>query len=88
VAKHTPELPQLIVNAGGVGALVDYVNEYEGNARLLGIMTLGYIPWAGAVALVDVVAYPRCASASEEPRLQGFKHSCDQCVRDCSVIDE
>jgi hypothetical protein len=48
VAQHTSELAQLIVNAGGVGALVDYmtlyVNESEGNARLLGIMTLGYIP--------------------------------------------
>eukprot|EP01065_Artemidia_motanka_P027630 TRINITY_DN32836_c0_g1_i1.p1 TRINITY_DN32836_c0_g1~~TRINITY_DN32836_c0_g1_i1.p1 ORF type:complete len:510 (+),score=237.81 TRINITY_DN32836_c0_g1_i1:82-1611(+) len=43
VAKHTPELAQLIVNAGGVGALVDYVHETTGNARLPGIMTLGYI---------------------------------------------
>jgi hypothetical protein len=25
VAKHTPELAQLIVSNGGVGALVDYV---------------------------------------------------------------
>ena len=43
VAKHTPELAQLIVNAGGVGAMVDYVTEARGNARLPGIMTLGYI---------------------------------------------
>ena len=34
VAKHTPELAQLIVNAGGVGAMVDYVTAARGNARL------------------------------------------------------
>jgi hypothetical protein len=27
VAKHTPELAQLIVNAGGHGAVVDYLGE-------------------------------------------------------------
>ncbi|KAJ1484166.1 sperm associated antigen 6-like protein [Baffinella frigidus] len=43
IAKHTPELARLIVNAGGVTAIVDYVNETRGNARLPGIMTLGYI---------------------------------------------
>ena len=30
------QLAQLIVNAGGVGALVDYVNEARGNSRLPG----------------------------------------------------
>eukprot|EP00695_Tsukubamonas_globosa_P001960 TRINITY_DN3033_c0_g1_i1.p1 TRINITY_DN3033_c0_g1~~TRINITY_DN3033_c0_g1_i1.p1 ORF type:complete len:188 (+),score=54.88 TRINITY_DN3033_c0_g1_i1:86-649(+) len=43
IAKHTPNLAQWIVNQGGVGALVDYVSESRGNARLPGIMTLGYI---------------------------------------------
>ena len=43
VAKHTPEMAQLIVSHGGVGALIDYVNESEGNSRLPGIMALGYI---------------------------------------------
>jgi hypothetical protein len=33
IAKHTPELARLIVNAGGVTAIVDYVNETRGNAR-------------------------------------------------------
>lgn len=43
VAKHTPELAQLVVGAGGVGALVDYVAATKGNTRLPGIMALGYI---------------------------------------------
>merc|ERR1711862_623903 len=43
IAKHTPELAQLIVNAGGVAAVVDYVGESKGNVRLPGIMMLGYV---------------------------------------------
>jgi hypothetical protein len=43
VAKHTPELAKLIVNSGGAAVLVDYVNEAQGNAKLPGIMALGYI---------------------------------------------
>jgi len=57
VAKHTPELAQLIVNAGGVGALVDYVNETRSTARLPGIMTLGYISaFSETLALAVVVS--------------------------------
>lgn len=57
VAKHTPELAQLIVNAGGVGAMVDYVTEARGNARLPGIMTLGYISaFSETLALAVVVS--------------------------------
>jgi hypothetical protein len=37
IAKHTPELARLIVNSGGVTALVDYVNDTKGNARLPGM---------------------------------------------------
>jgi len=33
----------LISNAGGEAALVDYIGDTKGNARLPGIMTLGYI---------------------------------------------
>lgn len=43
IAKQTPELAQLIVNAGGTATLVDYVNDAKGNAALPGIMALGYI---------------------------------------------
>ena len=43
IAKHTPELCQLIMNAGGVAAVVDYIGESRGNVRLPGIMMLGYV---------------------------------------------
>ena len=43
IAKHTPELCQLIMNAGGVAAVVDYIGETRGNVRLPGIMMLGYV---------------------------------------------
>lgn len=33
----------MICNAGGGIAIVDYINEAKGNARLPGIITLGYI---------------------------------------------
>jgi hypothetical protein len=33
VVKHTPELAQLVVANGGVGALVEYCNESNGNNR-------------------------------------------------------
>ena len=33
----------MIVNAGGVAAVVDYVGECKGNVRLPGIMMLGYV---------------------------------------------
>ena len=35
------QLSQLIVNAGGVAAVVDYIGETKGNVRLPGIMMLG-----------------------------------------------
>jgi len=37
------QLSQLIVNAGGVAAMVDYVGETCSNIRLPGIMMLGYV---------------------------------------------
>lgn len=37
------QLAQLIVNAGGVAAVVDYVGDSKGNVRLPGIMMLGYV---------------------------------------------
>ncbi|KAI9104655.1 armadillo-type protein [Phlyctochytrium arcticum] len=57
IAKHTPELAQLIVNSGGIAAVVDYVNETKGNARLPGIMTLGYVAaFSETLALAVIVA--------------------------------
>lgn len=57
VAKHTPELAKLIVNAGGAAALVDYAKEAKGNARLPGIMALGYISaFSETLALAVIVS--------------------------------
>ncbi|KAI9330964.1 armadillo-type protein [Obelidium mucronatum] len=57
IAKHTPELAQLIVNSGGIAAVVDYVSDARGNARLPGIMTLGYIAaFSETLALAVILA--------------------------------
>ena len=57
IARHTPDLAKLIVNAGGVAAMVDYITEGRGNARLPGIMTLGYIAaFSETLALAVVVS--------------------------------
>ena len=56
VAKHTPELATLIVNAGGHAAIIDYISESKGNARLPGIMTLGFIAvFSETLALAIIV---------------------------------
>ncbi|TPX58518.1 hypothetical protein PhCBS80983_g03080 [Powellomyces hirtus] len=50
-------LAQLIVNSGGIAAVVDYVNETRGNARLPGVMTLGYVAaFSETLALAVIVA--------------------------------
>lgn len=57
IAKHTPELAQLIVNQGGHGAIVDYCNESQGNSRLPGLMTLGYVAaFSETLALAVIVS--------------------------------
>ena len=33
IAKHTPELCQLIMNAGGIGAVIDYIGLYLSKAN-------------------------------------------------------
>lgn len=51
------QLAKLIVNAGGAAALVDYVSEAKGNARLPGIMALGYISaFSETLALAVIVS--------------------------------
>lgn len=37
------QLSQLIVNAGGVAAIIDCIGSCKGNVRLPGIMMLGYV---------------------------------------------
>lgn len=56
VAKHSPELAQLIVSCGGAGALVDYTASAAGNARLPGIMALGYIAAFSETLALGVIA--------------------------------
>jgi len=57
LSRHTPDLAKLIVNAGGVAAIADYVQEAHGNARLPGIMTLGYVAaFSETLALAVVVS--------------------------------
>lgn len=71
VAKHTPELAQLIVGNGGVGALVDYVQESSGNNRLPGIMALGYIAAFSETLALSVIAekglVPLVSALNQEP---------------------
>jgi 3-methyladenine DNA glycosylase AlkD len=43
IAKQSPHLAKVIVNAGGSASIVDYISETTSNARLPGIMSLGYI---------------------------------------------
>lgn len=53
----TLKLVQLIVNSGGIAAIVDYTNDSKGNARLPGIMTLGYTAaFSETLALAVIVA--------------------------------
>lgn len=37
------QLSQIIVNVGGVAAVIDYLGDSKGNVRLPGIMMLGYV---------------------------------------------
>lgn len=37
------QLSQLIVNCGGLAAVIDYLGDCHGNLRLPGIMMLGYV---------------------------------------------
>ena len=36
-------MAQLLVNAGGLAAIVDFIGENKGNIRLPGVMMLGYV---------------------------------------------
>mmetsp|Transcript_110566 Transcript_110566/g.174195 ORF Transcript_110566/g.174195 Transcript_110566/m.174195 type:complete len:509 (+) Transcript_110566:79-1605(+) len=57
ISRHNLELAKVIVNSGGVAAMVEYVNVSRGNARLPGIMTLGYIAaFSDTLALAVLVS--------------------------------
>ncbi|XP_043279064.1 sperm-associated antigen 6-like [Venturia canescens] len=43
VCKHTLELAQLVVNTGGIGALIELIDNSKSATRLPAIMAIGYI---------------------------------------------
>lgn len=76
VCKHTPELAQMIVNAGGVAALVDYVNASKDNAAMPGIMALGYISVFNERLASAVISFHGI-----EPIMVVFRHKSDPHIR-------
>ncbi len=56
VARHTPELAQLVVANGGIAALVDYASDSTGNNRLPAVMALGYIAAFSETLALAVIA--------------------------------
>lgn len=54
------QLAQLITNAGGVGAVVDYINDSKGNVRLPGIMMLGYVAAHSETLAMSVIVSKVC----------------------------
>lgn len=54
------QLAQLITNAGGVGAVVDYIRESKGNVRLPGIMMLGYVAAHSETLAMSVIVSRVC----------------------------
>ena len=48
-------MSQLVVNSGGVAAVIDYIGESKGNVRLPGIMTLGYVAAHSEVLAMAVI---------------------------------
>ena len=49
-------MAKLICNAGGAVAIVDFITEAKGNARLPGIITLGYISAFDESLAMSVIA--------------------------------
>ena len=68
------QLSQLIVNAGGVAAVVDYVGESKSNVRLPGIMMLGYVA-AHSENLAMAVIVSKVYSIKTHVYLQSLYHT-------------
>ena len=64
-------MAQLIVNAGGVAAIVDYVGDSRGNVRLPGIMMLGYVAAHSETLAMAVIVSKVRKMAIFMPRLGG-----------------
>jgi hypothetical protein len=55
VVKHSPELSKLFVEAGGITATIEYLNENKGVARLPGILILGYVAGYDAHTAMSII---------------------------------
>lgn len=75
IVKHSSELAQLVVNAGGVGALVEFVSCQRGAARLPGVMAIGFIAsFSETLALTIITAkgvtpLVSCLASEEEDHI-------------------
>ncbi len=49
-------MAKLIFKSGGANAIVEYINEVKGNARLPGIISLGYISAFDESLAMEVIA--------------------------------
>ena len=56
IAKHSNDLASIIVHYGGPGAIVEYLKECSGSARLPGIKTLGFISAFDETLALAVIA--------------------------------
>lgn len=74
ICKHSPELSQLIVNSGGIAAVVDFVTESKGNAKMPGIMTLGYIAASSERLAMSVITSHAIAPLAECLRSESEHH--------------
>lgn len=66
----------MIVNSGGIAAVVDYVTESTGNARLPGIMTLGYI-----AAFSETLAYAVIVAKGVQPLSRALEVESEQNIK-------
>ena len=78
------QLAQLIVNAGGVTVVVDYVGESKGNIRLPGIMMLGYLA-AHSENLAMAVIVPK---VTDKVRVLTTTCNCISCCLNVSRMDQ
>ena len=78
------QLAQLIVNAGGVAAVVDYVGESKGNIRLPGIMMLGYVAAHSENLAMAVIV----SKVTNEVQVLTTTYNCISCSLNVSRIDQ
>ncbi|XP_055337176.1 sperm-associated antigen 6-like isoform X3 [Paramacrobiotus metropolitanus] len=68
--KYSEEIAQMVVNSGGIGATVEYLNTHRGPSRVPGLMTLGYLAAHSetiAAAIIVAKALPCLQATIKEP---------------------